>query len=531
MKHFISGPKLRPQRFTSIRLLAACSLVLALGCTSATAMPEISIRTKSVKSAEDVDPRLLRKKPELSSVQPTTQVYQGKDLLLELRNNRFIRFRGTPQNDLWIASEHAPMDLAWSYQDVNDFDIQSINARKTPQGFLIDIEADKPSVDGKVKLSIEARWNSGTKMFEYMLTSTMDANLEAWWNVSRWAKSGAYTSRRPGASLDAFDYHINRISITDLLQNNYKPEDILYDAFVRSKDGKTWEKWPKLHVSFTTRPGTNYIALNALGNYQIDDAGEYFGFLDGNEGGWLTQLLEMPETPGSSVSFMLCWFYQDVHFLMRNAVPPKGTSERFTLRYKVHFVPQPPARAQEILATATELPWREQGEYQLPVFSMNNRFDKLISGSRETQWPWFASSWDCVWDDSVGYDDNTSVRITSTTPGPKAWYVANLWGYPRDQHHIAGKRFRMSAMVKTSDLKGRARIAVIADSKGDAWIHHPSHNGKRFDTWTTSEWISGDNDWQKLTVEFKVAGDPALVLEQEGEGTTWFDNVVIEEIR
>ncbi|MBC2594174.1 hypothetical protein H5P28_07855 [Ruficoccus amylovorans] len=506
--------------------------VFLLAClaavSSARAVPDISIRTEQVVSLDEVDRRLRGGVQSLDEVQPTTLVYQGEALLLELRNNRFVRFRASPDNDLWIATKDSPMDLAWSYQDVKDFVVTRADSRVTEQGFTIAVEADKPSVSGKVKLLIEAAWNRDKRMFEYTLSSTMRADLEAWWKESWFARSGAYTSGRPGASLDAFDYHVNRISISDLLQNGYEPDDILYEAFVRSPDGKAWEKWPKLHVSFTTRRGENYIALNALGNYQIDEPGEYFGFLDAGEGGWLTQLVQMPETPGSSVSFMLCWFYQDVHFLMRNAVPVRGSAKDFELRYKVRFIPQSPAEASRLLDAAEELPWREQGEYQLPVFSNDNRFDELISGSVDTQWPWFANSWDCVRDDEVGYDDHYSVRIRSETPGLKAWYAANTWGYPRSLDKIGGKRFRMTARVRTAGLTGRARLAVAPGSQSDFWVHTSGKRDERVE-WVGSEWLSGDNEWTELSVDFKVTGQaPALVLEQEGAGTTWFDNVVIK---
>jgi hypothetical protein len=486
----------------------------------------VEIKVLPVKSEADVDRRLRQRGVSVAEAQPTTKVFHAGELILELRNQRFIRFRSNAESDLWIATENAPMDLAWSYQDVNDLEVQAVAHRILPNGFEIELQATKPSISGKVDLVIEGLWLPDRKEFQYVIRSTMDADLDKWWEVSRWAKMGAYTSGLPGASLDAFDYHIDRISTPDLLQNDQPLSDIAYDYFIRSDDGADWIKWPKLHVSFTTRRG-DYANLNMNTPHE---EGSFFGFIDPRKGGWKTRLLKAPDTPGSSVRFMLCWFYMDVHFLLRNAVPPRGTSERFTLEYAVEFMPVSAEEGSQLLEAAEEKPWREMEEFRVPVFSRNNRFDELISGTRETQWPWFASSWDCKWDDTVGYDDQYSVQIDSETSGAKAWYFFS-WGFPRDEEKIGGRRFRLTAKVKIESVDQWARIAVVEDNNGDYWLHSPGARDRR-GKWVTSEHVSGSTDWQTLTLEFTARGGiPMIVLEQEGPGTTWFDNVVIEPVR
>jgi hypothetical protein len=478
-----------------------------------------------IRSIEQVDRRLRARGVTEDHAKSTLHVFHRGALIMELRNQQFIRFRSRGDNDLWIATEHAPMDLAWSYQDVNDFEVKSIDYGISQNNFEILLEATKPSVSGNVHLKIEGVWDEGEQVFNYSISSSMDADLEKWWQVSRWAQMGAYTSGLPGASLDAFDYHINRVSTPDLLQNNLPLSQIAYDYFLRSDDGVTWTKWPKLHVSFTTRPG-DYLNLNMNSSEQ---EGGYFGFVDQREGGWMTRLMKAPDTPDSRVTFMLCWFYMDVHFLLRNAVPPRGTAERFTLDYEVTFHPLSASKGNELVAKAEELPWREMEEFRLPVFTRNNRFDQLISGTRETQWAWFASSWDCKWDDTLGFDDNYSVKIKSADSGPKAWY-AFTWGFPKDEEPIGGKNFELTAKVRTEGVSDSARIVAVIDNPGENWVYARGSTEQR-GTWIGSEKVNGTNDWQKLTVSFTVRGSfPIIVLEQIGSGTTWFDNVEIRPV-
>lgn len=52
--------------------------------------------------------------------------------------------------------------------------------------------------------------------------------------------------------------------------------------------------------------------------------------------------------------------------------------------------------------------------------------------------------------------------------------------------------------------------------------------------WERSRQLSGDNDWMEITLVVIVADGEktprTIVLEQEGPGQSWFDNVVIEKL-
>ena len=83
-------------------------------------------------------------------------VLMGKDLIVEFRNNRYLRFRATNRNDLWVGSEKKPMDLCWAHADpgIDDFAFRAVQTRLTPGDFEVLIDGDKPSLEGKVKIGL-----------------------------------------------------------------------------------------------------------------------------------------------------------------------------------------------------------------------------------------------------------------------------------------------------------------------------------------------------------------------------------------
>lgn len=105
-----------------------------------------------------------------------TQVLMGRDLTVEFRQNRYLRFRATNRNDLWVGSEKQLMDLCRAYADpgINDFVFRAVQTRSTSGGFEIKIEADKPSLEGKVRIGLAARWLPAREVFEYTLTGNLD---------------------------------------------------------------------------------------------------------------------------------------------------------------------------------------------------------------------------------------------------------------------------------------------------------------------------------------------------------------------
>lgn len=458
--------------------------------------------------------------------------------VVQLVQGRYLWFRANGDNDRWVGSRASKMDLCWAYRDVNDYALVDQSFRLTDSGFVIEINARKPSIQGRIRTRLEAELVSPEVGFKYRLSSQLTASQKEWREVSIAAKGRAPGER---VSIEPLDFHVNRISPPD----NFRPEGAaatqLYDAFVMSADGKNWRWLPKLPVPEALRPGVyQTVFWNAGGAPRT--TGHRIGWLDRQEGGWISELTDT----SAPIEMEMCWMFYDLHHNMPAGVPPwTGGPDTFEAHYTLEFTPVTAARAREILDHAKEVEWRSQPEYQLPVFSRYNTFDRLIS--RNDDYPWLATSYDCDIDLATGYDDNSSVRISHKNAGANAAWYAWTWGPCYETSLPLEGTYRFIAMVKTRNCTAPVRLAV-AEFLNDLWMtadaRWTTNPGKNPEVvWHySSEAVSGTTDWTRLSVDLPIDNlrlkpdrpervRRAVVLQYEGAGTVWFDNVRIVKIK
>lgn len=474
-----------------------------------------------------------------------TFVKMNDKIIFELEGNRYMRFRATDADDNWVGCERKGADLCIAFADngVKGITISnySYEENKEEGWFRVDVEGEKDGLDAKVSYSILATWLPEIGKFKYTYETAMDADLEKWYANS--VTASGYYKNNPNAKapIEITDYHIEHIATTDIVQSEtYQDMPLRYEWFLASDDGSAWEKFPKVHLPYPTRTG-DYITIRERGSRL--GSGAKFGFTDKEHGGWMSTV---NRTSVDGINFELCWYFFDVHILMYNAVPPRYSAERFTLDFSIDFDPLSKEEGNELVQKATERNWREYEEYALPLFTRNNTFDTLITDidSEHTceHHLWWASSFDCFRDDTVGYDDNYSVSIKRDKEiiQPAAWNTFG-WGYPFEDVNIKKHKFRLSAMVKTKDVTGKTRLAYAAQKSGADLYYgvdtHLADGTPREDIiiWKFSDGLTGTNDWTELSMEFEVSGTVtgvinSIVLEQSGAGQSWFDNVVIEDL-
>jgi len=449
--------------------------------------------------------------------------YNGKEIV-EFRENRRLRFRANPESTLWIGCMRKPMDLCWAFNEpgVNDYVVQDVKYENDEGHFAVIVEALKPSVSGMVTNRLDGDWENDTKKFNYRLTSSLHCPLDLWYQNSSAAMSVYEKTPEGRPGIEATDYHIEDISVTDILQSPNPDHPELYDWLLSSQSGTQWTLFPKIHIPFPIRPGS-YPTIN-YSRDQVLGQGGYFGFIDLEEGGWMSRIIETPVP----ISYGLCWMFFDVHILMRNAIPPRYSQENLSLQYKLQFTPVEPAEVPGIMAKASEVEWRSLTEYQLPVLSRTNQFDRLISG-KDSEFMWWASSYDCSRDMETGKGDHYSVTINQTENKSAAWYAGCL-GFPYDKEVLSGK-YQITADVKTDHCSGSVRLGV-AHTKHDYWIH--SDRAVPSDVeWVYSDELTGTTNWTQRSLTFTAYSDGRrnlIVLEQTGSGQSWFDNVVIKKI-
>lgn len=456
--------------------------------------------------------------------------------IVELHKGRYLRFRGGIDNDRWIGDAQGMIKLDWSYTSNNtDYSLQSIDFSSTPASFSLVITAGKPNVNGQLHTELCGGLMPGTEMFEYELGSRLSCSLALWRQLSAAVKD------RPDSAaglLEPLNYFMTRASRPVRLRSAELQQDDLYDCFVRSADGVTWQTIPMMHVTCFGIKGGYYPAINYYGELPDVNQGGYFGFLDAEEGGWITQILQTCHP----IRFAICWMNLDVHHYMPRGVPPLGDSDVFEPYYRIRFTPKTPAEAGEILSAARSIPWRSLREYQVPAFSRDNTFDRLVG---EKEYAWINSDYYCYRDVNVGYDDTYSIAINRSQEGASCWY-GWCWGPAYEQATPLEGVYRFSAVIKTHNLQGTLRMG-ISEFVGDNWYgrHEPGRwtHDKQILTYVDRT-LSGTHDWTRLEIILPIddrklellEGRPlshnwirrAVFFEQIGKGQCWIDNVKIE---
>ena len=174
-----------------------------------------------------------------------------------------------------------------------------------------------------------------------------------------------------------------------------------------------------------------------------------------------------------------------------------------------------------------------------PVYTdgLNTFRETLLSlpGREQTAWPWEfevtrgdAARTRGTVDRTTGYDDTCSLRIDSEGPGGGRWMATTLGPAFGGAPFADGKRYRLSAVAGCTSLKGAARAGLRLHREGAEGIYDPG----TYELYWTGTVISGDTRWTALELITPRISPPPdrmhLLLDHEGEGTSWFDNVHCE---
>ncbi len=239
------------------------------------------------------------------------------------------------------------------------------------------------------------------------------------------------------------------------------------------------------------------------------------------------------------VSAGLCAYMWDGHFACRvctrgEPVDLPGGS-RFEAAYRLSSVGR--EAGAKLVEAARERDAPDINE--IPIYTTGvNRFGTTwndVPQGATGVWPWdhemdsAGDGAECSLDRTMGYDDRSSLRIVGSGGARARWLATTLGpafgGAPFKDHC----RFRMEAFVRTDRLVGRATVSIRLHRSGIGDVFDIAS----YDLFSGPMQASGDTDWVRLSVETPPISPPPdrlhLVLEHEGSGTSWFDNVLLEE--
>jgi len=234
----------------------------------------------------------------------------------------------------------------------------------------------------------------------------------------------------------------------------------------------------------------------------------------------------------SSVS--ICWWGYDFH-LSRNVTPDELFAP-VPVNFRIFQCPGDVAL--DLLKQGTPMvpgPKEWGGDSEFPVYERISSFDKGIGlngyfDGPVDPFPWTREGDGASWDKTSGRTDSFSMKISRKDPGLTRWqtFQGDGEGYFTAPWNSC-KGFRVSCWVKTENVTGRGSTIALQYEVPNSPQRYPV---------VTARKISGTNGWTKIEAEIGPTpldgpeiGCLMIMLQQDGSGTTWFDDLEVSPLR
>lgn len=156
---------------------------------------------------------------------------------------------------------------------------------------------------------------------------------------------------------------------------------------------------------------------------------------------------------------------------------------------------------------------------------------------RNTAWPWqqevmrgAAAGVKFARDTRLGCSDRCSLRLSAVSEVCARWQATTLGPAFGEAVFRRGGKLRLRAMVRTRGLRGIVRVALRVHRAGRGSLFDVA----RYEVFQSAVISAPEQDWSELTVttpSLSPAPDRVhLLLELDGAGTAWFDDVNIERL-
>jgi hypothetical protein len=258
--------------------------------------------------------------------------------------------------------------------------------------------------------------------------------------------------------------------------------------------------------------------------------GDRFGWLLEDENPVIEVLTEGETSAG------LCAYMWDAHFGYRVCPVPGSilleAGTRREARVRISLMGREEAAA--IMAAGRAAVPPEDAVTPIYTEGINTFRETLLSfpGREDAVWPWGFEvtkgdpvNTTGVLDSARGYDDARSLRIRSQGPGGGRWLATTLGPAFGGAPFLDGRRYHLSAVASSQSLDGVTRAGLRLHREGKPGLMDP----QSYELYWTHRGISGNAHWTGLELITPVISPPPdrmhILLDQDGEGTSWFDNV------
>jgi len=232
----------------------------------------------------------------------------------------------------------------------------------------------------------------------------------------------------------------------------------------------------------------------------------------------------------------LCAYMWDAHFAYRickdgtDVELPSGSS--YDEHFRLFSISREEGEKVVSVATTRESPDLETIPLYVDgrnTFSASLPEDQTACGA----WPWeheqeIPDVIEYTLDRTEGHSDNASVRIHALRSATGRWLATSLGPAFGEAPFTRGRRYRLTGFVKSRDLTGTARIGLRLHRTGIGDVF----DSASYETYYSVDTVTGTTDWKEIEVTTPVINPPPdrvhLLLEMNGVGTCWFDDVIFE---
>jgi len=226
----------------------------------------------------------------------------------------------------------------------------------------------------------------------------------------------------------------------------------------------------------------------------------------------------------------ICWWGYDYH--LSRHVSPDELFAPVPIHFRIFKCPDKTVR--NLLKKGVTPPlgsdeWRGKEDYpvyeRVSSFEKGLRLDESYKGTIDP-FPWRFTGDGAEWDKTSGRTDNFSLKIERKEKGLTRWqtFQGDGEGYFAEPWRPC-KGYKVSCYIKTDSISGRGSTLAVQ--------YHIPNSDQQYPI-ITARRLSGTNDWTKLEVEIgppeqqpPEIGCLMVMLQQDGSGTTWFDDLEV----
>ena len=227
----------------------------------------------------------------------------------------------------------------------------------------------------------------------------------------------------------------------------------------------------------------------------------------------------------------VCWWGYDIHF-SRHVTPDEYDSPIVT-RFRIFDCPG--KKAYELSKNAVIRPlgsneWGGREEYPIyerkSAFNKGIRLDSVYDGPIDP-FPWQRVGEGPEWDKTFGRNDKFSMKLIHKEKKFSRWqtFQGDGQGYWAEPWNPC-KGYRVSCWIKTNNVEGNGATLALQYHIPNEPQHYPINTDRK---------LTGTGNWTRLELEMgpppPEAGCLMIMLQLDGSGTAWFDDLEVIQIK